>query len=119
MQPGINLKLSAELQNKLSNIQSGEADAVIASAIQLNAEQIGFMLQEYYPREKVRRVEVVSGSFKQLSAGISGLRIDFTLEEFNACSAINTEDRRQMSVTVEMNAEQTALYLKGEYWPEA
>jgi AraC-like DNA-binding protein len=119
MQPRINLKLSAEMQKKLSTLQSGQADAIIASAIQQNAEQIGFMLQEYYPREKVRRVEVVPGSLKQLSAVVTGLTIAFTLEEFNACSAINTEDRKQMPVTVEVDVPQNTLSLKGEYWPEA
>jgi hypothetical protein len=119
MQPGINLKLSAEMQDKLSNIQFGEADALIASAIQLNAEQIGFMLQEYYPREKVRKVEAVPGSYKQVSAAVAALTISFTLEEFNACSAINTEDRRRMPVTVEIDEQLSTLSLSGEYWPEA
>lgn len=117
MQPSLKLKLSAEQQGFVK-VQAVEITTFLNSVITANAEQIGYFLQAYYPREKVRGVEIIPGSVELKKTDLL-LKITYTLEEFNACSAVDTEDRKQMPVTVAIDRVNGELNLVGEYWPEA
>lgn len=117
MQPSLKLKLSSEQQDFVK-VQVAEVITLLNSVVAANAEQIGYFLQAYYPKEKVRGVEIVAGSVELKDNHIL-LNITYTLEEFNACSAVDTEDRKQMPVSVAIDRVNGELNLVGEYWPEA
>lgn len=115
MQSSYSLKLSAKQQELLEHA-SVIPEALIAEIVQTNAESLGYMLQSYYSREKVSKVIVIPGSITvDVEDGIS-LKLEYVMEEFNACSAINTEKKDRMRATIEREA--GTLLLKGESWPE-
>lgn len=118
MQPSLKLKLSIEQQDHLKEY-AGDISALLSTIISANAEQVGYLLQAYHPREKVRGVEIVPGSVHLKEKAIARFNITYTLEEFNACSAVDTEDRKQMPVTVTIDQVSGEVNLIGEYWPEA
>jgi len=82
-----------------------------------NAEQIAYMLQSYYSREKVSAVQMITDSISFNGSSDMSLRLEYVMEEFNACSAVDTLKKDKM--TVKIDQEQTGAYrLTGEYWPE-
>lgn len=91
---------------------------LLAAAIHEHAEQIGYMLQAYFPREKIRRVALVPGSIAAGQEGTFKAQIDFVKEEFNSCSAIDTELKDQMTITIVADKGAGTLHLAGETWPE-
>lgn len=117
MQPSINLKLTAE-QQELIIRDTEKVPGLLAEVISANADQIGYMLQEYHPSEKVSKVEVTTDSINLKDALSLSLRINYLLEEFNACSAVDSENKEKMPVTVHIDETAGSLKLTGEYWPE-
>ena len=117
MQPSINLKLTA-WQQELINLDTKKVPGLLTEVISANADQIGYMLQEYHPREKVSHVEVIADSINLKDALSISLRINYLLEEFNACSAVDSENKEKMPVTVHIDQAAGSLKLTGEYWPE-
>jgi len=85
--------------------------------IAYNAEQIAYMLQSYYSREKVSAVQVNADSISLNSSSEISLKLEYVMEEFNACSAVDTLNKDKM--TVKLSQDQAGDYvLTGEYWPE-
>lgn len=115
MQSSYQLKLS-DGQKDLLIQEPGLKTELIESVIQSNAEQIGYMLQAYYTREKVSKVCIVPGSINFTPDASVSLKLEYVMEEFNACSAINTEQKEKMTITIDREA--GVLTLKGESWPE-
>lgn len=111
------LKLSAAQQESLAQQPSVSAELLIA-AIHDHAEQIGYMLQAYFPKEKVSRVAVVPGSVVIQEAGHATLQLEFVKEEYNACSAIDTVLKDRMRITLAFNRDAGVVNLTGENWPE-
>jgi len=91
---------------------------LLAAAIHEHAEQIGYMLQAYFPREKIRRVALVPGTIAAGQEGTLKAQIDFVKEEFNSCSAIDTELKDKMTITIVPDRSAGTLKLEGETWPE-
>jgi len=118
MQPILKLKLSPK-QEEIVRQSPNQVIGLIAGVIVANADQIGYMLQAYYPREKVSKVMILTDSIHPIDQLSITVEINYSIEEFNACSAIDTEDTKHMHVTVQINQEEGSLQLIGEYWPEA
>lgn len=78
--------------------------------------QMAYMLQAYYPREKLSNVQVISGSITFYSHLVFRLKLVFTMEEFNVCSAINTVNEEHM--TINGRVEEEGIILEAENWPE-
>lgn len=117
MQPSLKLKVSVEQQDLLKG-HTADINSLLDTVITENTEPIGYFLQAYYPKEKVRGAKVVPGSIAWKD-DTALLKLIYTLEEFNACSAVNTEDRKQMPVTLVIDRLEGGLNLVGEYWPQA
>ena len=115
MQSTIRLKISSGPE------VSGQMDSglkqLVLQTIHANKDQVGYMLQVYYPREKVSQLTVVPGSISE-SLQVITLKLQYVLEEFSACSAIDTLLHEKMTVTVHLDKNAGELELKGEYWPE-
>jgi hypothetical protein len=116
MQESIHLKLSAQ-QQQLLKTDTNSTPRLIGEVIPVYAEQIGYMLQAYYPRQKVSKVEIMSDTIGLYDNGVVHLKLTYLLEEFNACSAIDREDKEKMPVKVTLDEDGEALLLTGEYWP--
>ncbi|SEA42750.1 hypothetical protein [Pedobacter hartonius] len=117
MESSYQIKLSPEQRESLAQDLDFSA-GVLTEIIDEHADQLGYMLQAYYPREKVSRVMVSPGSMVIKDDGLTSMRLEYVLEEFSACSAIDTEQKDKMTVIVYLNAETGVLNLKGETWPE-
>jgi AraC-like DNA-binding protein len=111
------LKLSAAQQELLAQ-RPFISKELLAAAIEEHAEQIGYMLQAYFPREKIRKVKVVPGSIVVRDVSPVSLRLEFVKEEFSMCSAIDSELKDSMAVTVIIDKTSGVLKLQGESWPE-
>jgi AraC-like DNA-binding protein len=111
------LKLSAEQQQLLAQ-RPFISKELLAGAIDEHAEQIGYMLQDYFPREKIRRVAVIPGSISIQDTSPVTLRLGFVKEEFNMCSAIDSELKDSMTITVVIDKAAGIIKLIGEAWPE-
>lgn len=112
MQSTIKLKISP-----VPEVSVQVDSALVLETIQTHAEQVAYMLQAYHIREKVSRVTVVPDSLSN-NVGVITLKIQYVLEEFSACSAIDTLQKEKMTVTVYLNEKAGELELTGEYWPE-
>jgi hypothetical protein len=111
------LNISAAQQEALSQ-HSFIPEEMLAAAIAAHAEQIGYMLQAYFPKEKIRKVAVIPGSMVIQAAGAVILRLEFVKEEFNLCSAIDSELKDSMAVTITTDSQAGVFNIKGENWPE-
>jgi len=111
------LKLSAEQQDLLAQCPFISTE-LLAAAIHQHAEQIGYMLQAYFPKEKISRVAIIPGSITIQEVSPVKLQLEFVKEEFNTCSAIDTELKDKMAVTVAIDRIEGVLRLTGETWPE-
>ena len=116
MQHSIKLRLSDQ-QLSLLKTDSAAIMQVVLEVVPLHADQIGYMLQGYHPRQKASKVSVVNDTLKLNSEGGVAFNISYVLEEFSACSAVDTEDTAKMPVTVVADVENGILNLTGEYWP--
>lgn len=117
MESSHQVKLSAE-QQELFSRKSGITAELLENVIRTNADQIGYMLQAYYPGEKVSKVTLKPESIQFESSGAAKLQLEYVMEQFNVCSAIDTEQKDKMTITVNTDAEAGVLSLKGEIWPE-
>jgi len=117
MQSTYKLKLTPE-QLELLQHENSDKIALLTDVIQSQGAQIAFMLQLYYSREKVSKVMVAPGTITFTSPTSVTLKLEYVMEEFNACSAIDTEKKEQMTVSAELNIKESLFNLKGEYWAE-
>lgn len=115
MQSSLILKNTAALNAALTNA-SNFTEELLLTAIQYNAEQIAYMLQSYYSREKISGVQVVPGTIQHQRPEQITLRLEYVMEEFNACSAVDTLRKDKMSVSI--YADGDGVKMTGEYWPE-
>ncbi|KIO74663.1 hypothetical protein TH53_25105 [Pedobacter lusitanus] len=123
MQSSVKLKVSSGLAilSDLSislNLKDKTIKEQLTHIIAKDADQIAYMLQAYHPREKVSRAEVVPDSIDLSNPEIIRLKIQYVLEEFSACSAIDTLNKERMTLTIFIDQLTGELELKGEYWPE-
>ncbi|HEY0175736.1 MAG TPA: hypothetical protein VGC08_05120, partial [Pedobacter sp.] len=92
MQSSYQLKLSAAQQELLVQ-QPGMTSALLEEVIQNYADQLGYMLQAYYPGEKVSKVRLIPGSISFNDSGSATVKLEYIMEQFNVCSAIDTEQK--------------------------
>jgi hypothetical protein len=120
MQSSVKLKVSSGL-SILSDLNTSldlESEDQLLQVINEHADQIAYMLQVYHPREKVSRVEATPESIDLKNRDIITLKIQYILEEFSACAAIDTLQLEKMTITILVDQLAGELELKGEYWPE-
>lgn len=91
--------------------------ALLQKILMINREKIGFSIQDYHEREKVRVVDFI---------GVTALGMDtykatvrYSLEHFSVCAAIDEMDNTSMELTIRYNADLNVLRITGEYVPEA
>lgn len=111
------LKLSAAQQELLAQ-RPFISTELLAAAIHEHAGQIGYMLQAYFPKEKISRVSVIPGTITVQELSPVTLQLEFLKEEFNMCSAVDSELKDKMLITVGIDRDGGVLELKGETWPE-
>jgi hypothetical protein len=115
MESSYQLKLSYRQQELLNK---GISTELLTEVIGEHADQLAYMLQAYYPREKVSKVKVIPEAVVLKDSATAVLDLKYVIEEFSACSAIDTEQKDKMTVTVTVCPETGVLNLKGEVWPE-
>jgi len=81
--------------------------------LQLYKEEIGYMIQDYYPKQKVRIAELVFPAFET-----SSFYARFSLEEFSSCAAIDSYDLSGMKIQVSVDTVEKVITISGEEWPE-
>jgi hypothetical protein len=117
MESSYQIKLTEEQREVL--VQHADIlETMLAGVINEHHEQLGYMLQAYYPREKVSKVIFVPGSISIQGKYVITLRLEYIKEEYSACSAIDTVLKDHMTVTVNADPEAGLFNLKGENWPE-
>lgn len=116
MQSFLKLTLPPDLTATAVDL-SGLNALQIKLLIEQNAEQIAYMLQSYYSREKVSRVQLIADTISFNGKVDISVRLEYVMEEYNACSAVDTLKVDKM--TVKISQDQHGDYLLyGEYWPE-
>lgn len=123
MQSSVKLKNSTGLSilsglPAFSDLEREAINEQLLQTINEHADQVAYMLQVYHPREKVSSAEVIPGSIHFKSPEAVTLKISYILEEFSACSAIDTLQKEKMEITILIDQLAGELELKGEYWPE-
>lgn len=111
------LKPSEELLAAIAQDEKFKYELLIREVEEASV-QIAYMLQLYYSREKVSGVHVVPGSVEFEHLLNIRLKAGYRIEEFNACSAIDTLKEEQMTLRIDCDIESKVLHLSGEYWPE-
>ncbi len=117
MQATLKFKIPADLRIALQEDTASKKDLLIEE-IRSHSDQIAYMLQSYYPREKVSKVDVIQGTIQFIGADSIKLQLEYEMEEFNACSAVDTLNKGKMTVSIDCNLTAEELNLSGEYWPE-
>jgi hypothetical protein len=115
MQASYKVTLSTSQQESWNT--STDHTALLEEIIRQHADQLGYALQAYYSREKVSGVTIVPGSIT-LKGDITALKLAYVMEEYNACSAVDTVQQQGMSFTITPEDDSAILHFKGEYWPE-
>lgn len=116
MQESLDIEVPEEWYRAFSaGIASAE---LIKEFIGQHAEKIGYMLQAYYPREKVSQVQVVSETVAVDHSGNVFLKLQYILEEYSACSAVDTLQQERMNFMITPCTDGTVLNLRGENWPQ-
>lgn len=78
-----------------------------------NSEKIGYLIQDYYPREKVRAVHFDRKEIRKEAGGFVA-KATFTLEQFNVCAAIDTFEKSTMVMNVSIESGGDELILSGD-----
>ena len=110
------LKVTAAQLQKFGQ-QNGLDVALLEDIIGNNADALGYMLLAYYPREKVSGVAMISRTAQLLEDGAVNFKLQYIKEEFNSCSAVNTEAGDTMTVTLRRTGE-AGIILIAENWAE-
>lgn len=114
-----NLLLKDQVQASKDTVGYPEiAETLLMDLIHQYAEKIGYELQIYHSREKVSQVNVVSDSIVFNNTQDIHLKLQYVIEEFSACSAIDTLQQENMKFTAVADLENEQVHLKGEFWPE-
>jgi hypothetical protein len=102
---------------KLPRQVTGDAGAgledLLFEVLNANGEKIGYLIQDYYPREKVRAVQFERKEIRK-QAGVFVAKATFTLEQFNVCAAIDTFDKSSMLMKVSIEPGGADLILSGD-----
>lgn len=117
MQTKLKLKISSDLCTALKENTVLKNDILIEE-IQSHSDQIAYMLQPYYPREKLSKVSVLQETIAFIDFTHIALKLEFVMEEYNACSAVDTINTGRMGVSIYCDLDTAELLLTGEYWPE-
>lgn len=118
MQGIYELKLSADEQAVFKLATAVEWATLLDELIVRYADQLGYMLQTYHPREKVSQVAVVTGSIITENLQSIAFKLEYTIEEYNACSAVDTDQKAKMNMTAAIDSDAGLLIIKGENWPQ-
>jgi hypothetical protein len=82
-------------------------------------KDLGIFLSYYFKKEGAVSEKVkLKGNPEFTSATTGKLILDFDLIFFNACLAINEQEREEMKMTFEIDESNQKLKLIGAYWPE-
>jgi hypothetical protein len=115
MQSTVDLQLT---DANLEELRAGKSFLeVLLEVLMENREKIGYSLQDYHAREKVRVVD-----FTEISAtGDNNYRatVRYSLEQFSVCAAMDSTDYTSMALTLRYNDSLRTLQVTGEYTPEA
>lgn len=117
MQGSLKIKLSNEFVAALQQNNDLKYE-LLTQTIHNHSDQISYMLQAYYSREKVSHVMVVDGTLHFDGQMDVKLKLEYTMEEFNACSAVDTLNKQKMTVGIDFDLNAAELSLTGEYWAE-
>lgn len=111
MEYSINIKLPRQVT---SNKEIGEGlEELLFEVLNENSEKIGYLIQDYYPRDKVRAVYFDQTEIRQ-KKGNFVVKATFTLEQFNVCAALDTFDNSSMLMTVSIAPGGDELAISGE-----
>lgn len=115
MQASHQVKLSPEQQQSWKT--TSDHSLLLEEMIRQHADQMGYALQAYYSREKVSGVVIVAESIVVKGDTIT-LKLEYVMEEYNACSAVDTLQKQRMTFSIAPEHDFTRLHFRGEYWPE-
>ena len=97
----------------LKSMKGVELISKLQQEIHLHKYQIGYMIQDYFPQQKVRVAELLFRSTDGLTAFVK-----FSLEEFSSCAAIDTYELSGMEIQVILDHDAGAIEIIGEQWAE-
>ena len=106
-------KIKIPFPEDLRNSNKAELVRTLQQEIQLHKDQIGYMIQDYYPKQKVRVAEMTFPVTDSLE-----LFVKFSLEEFSSCAAIDTYELSAMKILVITNEDGGEIDIVGEEWAE-
>ncbi|MBB5634899.1 hypothetical protein HDE68_000784 [Pedobacter cryoconitis] len=115
------IKVNGSLVSGILSGLNNSSDALKERLIQLinvYSDQLAYMLLAYHPREKVSSIQVIADSIHLNIPEVITLKIQYALEEFSVCSAIDTLQLEKMTLTMLIDQKTKELEIKGEYWPE-
>ncbi len=107
MEHTMNVKLPMQV-TAITSVQD-----LLFDVLNENSEKIGYLIQDYYPREKVRAVHFDRKEIRKEVGGFVA-RATFTLEQFNVCAAIDTFEKSSMVMNVSIIPGADHLIISGE-----
>ena len=106
-------KLNIPFPDDLKPISGSALVTQLVQEIELHKLQIGYLIQDYYPKQKVRVAELIFNR-----SNLSELFVKFSLEEFSSCAAIDTYELAGMKLQVTFDTNSQMIELVGEEWSE-
>ena len=91
----------------------------LSDFLKTKSKDLGIFLSYYYKKEGAVAEKVeLKGNPKFTDTKSGKLKLAFELVFFNACLAINEQEKEEMEITFEIDSPNQKLELKGAYWPE-
>jgi hypothetical protein len=98
-------------ENQVKNT-AADLKSLLFDVLDANKDKVGYLIQDYYPREKVR---VVAFELNEANGEADGFtaKVSFTLEQFSVCAAIDSLETSSMLIRLSIS-EQGDLIVAGE-----
>lgn len=91
----------------------------LSDFLQTKSKDLGIFLSYYYKKDGAVAEKVeLKGKLNFTDAKSGKFKLEFDLVFFNACFAINEQEKEEMEISFEINSLTQKLELKGAYWPE-
>ena len=114
MQSTVDIQLP---EKSLSELRGADMfSEVLHKVLMENREKIGYSIQDYHSREKVRVIDF--SEVLPTDEGTYKANVRYSLEQFSVCSAMDSTDYTSMELTIQYLEGSELLRVRGEYAPE-
>jgi hypothetical protein len=98
-------------ENQVKN-NGADLKSLLLEVLDANKDKVGYLIQDYYPREKVRVVAFELNE-PNWEADVFIAKASFTLEQFSVCAAIDSLETSSMLMRLSIS-KQGDLIVAGE-----